>query len=279
VKDVPKDILEKAAKDLGHELKVELIKRGQIGIMFLSRVYGPDVWYGDTNSCCDLPRQLSKFHVCQPFPPSVTAMEKLVEKAFAYSMSDMNTPIMGPLCQKALRGTKFEFKNLHGVWNIDHDKDDQYPNEHCPWMDEYAHTALPEFDVVSFHQWAEGDQDPLSPPLCMPWKPPAPTNPPVYCQGVMYSDPKNCMSKRPRYRTLRINPELLLTSDRAMFSGSSTQQVEPRIELLEVMTVTDGSLTIQPERRVDNTPGVTTVWDISDPTPHVEVDVWEFPEL
>lgn len=149
----------KASDMVGLKLDVELIERGREGITFLARMYGPHVWYGDTNSCCDLPRQLSKLHTTVSLPPNVTPIEKLLEKARAFYLTDANTPVLGPLVSKIV--------SLHGeilmttktklmrAWNSDLDVEVQYPNVEAEWMQDYAARALGDlgFDFELFERW------------------------------------------------------------------------------------------------------------------------------
>jgi len=61
---------------------------------FLARVYGPGVWNGDADSCCDFVRTVSKF--CDIDASAPHPAYRLYEKAYAASLNDANTPIFGP---------------------------------------------------------------------------------------------------------------------------------------------------------------------------------------
>jgi len=165
----------RAATMLGLKLDVELIAQGNEGITFLSRMYGPHVWYGDTNSCCDLPRQLAKLHTTVSLPPNVTPLEKLLEKARAFHLTDAKTPILGELVSKivSLHGPIAMNKKTASIraWNSDTPSDVQYPNQNDGWMDAYAIRALEPFgfDFELFHGWLSSItsvEQTLSPPLC-----------------------------------------------------------------------------------------------------------------
>lgn len=92
VADIPPEGMKSAARLIGQELTVETVKHGDLGIKFLSRYYGPHVWFGNLDSVCDVPRMIAKFHTCVALPPKVTPERKLSEKLRALSLTDWNTP-------------------------------------------------------------------------------------------------------------------------------------------------------------------------------------------
>ena len=178
----------------GQVIKAEKVMRGQIGVQFLARNYGPNVWFGDPNSCCDLPRQLSKFHATVCLPPTVTPVDKLLEKCRGYFCSDRNTPIMGALVRRALtladEATVDPLDDPLGLrsWSTRVALEDQYPNTPDDWMTDYALTVLPDFDYGAFYCWlfqAREVKDLLSPPLCCEPKPPVPSAPVVVDDAVV----------------------------------------------------------------------------------------------
>jgi len=174
--DVDPSLYTKASDLLGLKLDVELITRGCEGITFLSRKYGPHVWYGDANSCCDLPRQLTKFHTTVQLPPNVTPLEKLLEKARAFFLTDKNTPILGELVSKitSIHGSDIEMKDSTvriRSWNSLFPKEVQYPNDDQGWMESYSEHSLGKFgfDFELFRKWLKSVtclDDFLTPPLC-----------------------------------------------------------------------------------------------------------------
>jgi hypothetical protein len=165
----------KAAEDMGLKLETETLPAGSFGVTFLARMYNPFVWTGQPDSCCDLPRQLSKFHVTTNLPQNVSPTQKLLEKARAFVLSDSNTPILGQFVQKVLELQAREEhplaseEHLRGmfVWFSDHDKDVHYPNENVDqWMDTYASSF--DFNRDAFEEWVSGLktlEDCLNPPL------------------------------------------------------------------------------------------------------------------
>jgi hypothetical protein len=147
---------EKAARIMGQVLTVERVKRGDMGVSFLARRYGPDVWWGDNNSCCDIKRQLAKFHVTTRLSSKITPQVKLREKAYAFSLTDSNTPIIGWFVQQVLYYypvSKSCYGNVLGIWNSDIDKPDHYPNEEAEWMLDLVSKELPTFNVSGFVDW------------------------------------------------------------------------------------------------------------------------------
>jgi hypothetical protein len=94
-----------ACKSVGQVLEYEFVKVGDPGVNFLARYYTRDVWYGDINTCCDLKRQIIKFHLSSPLANSVTPLEKLKQKAISFNLSDGNSPLFGPYCKRVLELT------------------------------------------------------------------------------------------------------------------------------------------------------------------------------
>lgn len=151
----------RTAKGVGQKLDLERVEKGGFGINFLARRYGPGVWFeGGLDSCCDIVRQLSKFHVTVNLPAHVTAAQKLQEKAFAFSLTDSNTPILGDFVKRVLAIyplKKDEFTNALGIWGVATEDGTQYPNANVgDWMDDYVNSVLPEFDYVGFREWLAG---------------------------------------------------------------------------------------------------------------------------
>jgi len=172
--DVDPKTYERAARMVGQELTISLVRCGSLGIKFLARVYSPNVWFGDINSCCDLPRQLSKLHTTVAMHPTITPSMKLLEKVRSFSLTDYNTPIIGEICWSVVKahGSDIKFNpDLQPMasWLSNIPLDAQYPNELGDWLDDYCESALPEFDVARFREWlvnCRTVEDHLTPPLC-----------------------------------------------------------------------------------------------------------------
>jgi len=161
--DVDPDFLVKAAADVGQKMTMSVISRHQPGLSFLSRYYGPSVWEGDCNSMCDLTRQLVKFHVTTAMPSKISPLTKLVEKSMAFSLTDANTPVLGHFVQRVVELAQNTYvrqemsaDDLRALlpWGANVPREDQYPNDDCPWMWDYAVCALQpyQFDFRAWHE-------------------------------------------------------------------------------------------------------------------------------
>lgn len=152
---IPK-VAAKAAASVGQVLDIKVVKIGEPGVSFLARRYGPDVWYGDKNSCCDIRRQVAKFHTTVNLPGKVSKEQKLQEKAFSFALTDKHTPIIGEFVTRALEIFPLkstEFKNELRIWGVEMDANKQYPNEPAAWMDDIVAAELSDFDLSRFREW------------------------------------------------------------------------------------------------------------------------------
>lgn len=177
--DVAATTYRESAKMIGQELTAEPVKRGEFGVKFLARMYGPEVWFGDDNSCCDVPRQLSKLHVTVALPNNVTPADKLVQKCINLALSDSNTPILGELALKSLGLANVDYKNYSfdkrvevlRSWVTMFGAEVQYPNRRAEWMTSYVSSVLPNFDFKRFRRWLYNAltlDDVLRAPICQP---------------------------------------------------------------------------------------------------------------
>jgi hypothetical protein len=169
------------AASLGMKTTTEKVAKGELGIKFLARMYSPDVWNGSLASCCDMKRQLSKFHATTKLPSNVTCDLKLIEKARGFFLSDHNTPVIGELARKVMQLTTVSsngdevvssylnagedlvfdsgtMANIAARPVIDDyssrlvrnyaslaDPKDQYPNEDSGWMEDLLLREIPTF--------------------------------------------------------------------------------------------------------------------------------------
>jgi len=147
----------KTAAMFGQVLTLDTAKRptfqgnpreNEVPVTFLSRVYSPEVWQGDTSSCCSLERTLLKFHLT-PARGQMTdeqCTQKLIEKCVAYELTDANTPVIGDFIAKT-KEINNDYENQKKelleesdknklTWNaVSSDLDKQYPNQNCSsWM-------------------------------------------------------------------------------------------------------------------------------------------------
>jgi hypothetical protein len=173
--------LAQAATEVGQIIKAEVWPTGSLGVSFLARLFSPDVWYGDTNSCCDIRRQLMKFHVTVRLPPHVTPAMKLIEKARSFIQTDANTPIIGELCAKVLElasraqvdAVEYDQASMHPMKRWDSANGDlsvQYPNDNnANWMIAVLRRDLPTFSLEKFLIYiseCKSMDDILKAPLC-----------------------------------------------------------------------------------------------------------------
>jgi hypothetical protein len=125
---------------VGEAAKVE---RGTQGVTFLARQYGPTVFEGDSTSCCDLKRTMSRFLVT-PIR-DVSNAQILAEKARSAAGMDLNTPVFGAYLSKALELTRDQVDrpdlNLRH-YNAFRPPEEQYPNAQMDWMWDYAYSSL-----------------------------------------------------------------------------------------------------------------------------------------
>lgn len=142
VGDVPEAQIIRAARDVGFIMKTPTYTRGEVGVNFLARVYGPDVWNGDPTSMCSLRRQCEKFHLTPAVP--LSAADKLCEKAVSFSLTDSQTPVIGNLVTKVLKlRPGYVPSGLLSRYGDNHAIGEQYPNGYDDWMMQVAEEELP----------------------------------------------------------------------------------------------------------------------------------------
>ncbi len=154
--DVSVNSVIRSGRDVGFIVKAPFYERGETGVNFLARIYGPEVWHGDPNSMCSLRRQLEKFHMTQDLP--ISPEQKLYEKAFSFWLTDENTPVIGVYVNKVLELAN-NFKHTGSIvrfWD-QYPKDEQYINIYEDWMDQVMVMELEteSFDVAGFYREVE----------------------------------------------------------------------------------------------------------------------------
>jgi len=190
-----------AAGRVGLVLEAYSIPRGERGVTFLARYYSPEVWYGRTDSMCDIKRQLSKFHTTVRLPDNVPPEHKLVEKAMSYVSTDSNTPVIGEYCRRVLQLSSFRPKSLLGVgtWWSKFEQSAQYPNSNDgEWMDVELKIQFPEFDYDLFKRWldkVEKSAELLEAPLCAEPRPPSPVKVSVVVDNDTFYPPGDCLKE------------------------------------------------------------------------------------
>jgi len=156
----------KSAQRIGQVVEAEPVAKGQLGVKFLSRFYGPEVWYGDPNNCSDIKRIMSKIHLSQTLPPAITPAIKLHEKCRCLIMCDPHTPVLGPLCQRVcdlgnanVHGINYHTKYVDSVrmtlhtWNSQYATNVQYTNRDAEWMHTVLERDLEGIDEIKFITW------------------------------------------------------------------------------------------------------------------------------
>lgn len=155
--DMDGKCLEQAFKAWGLIMLSTFIPRGAEGVEYLARRYGPDVWFGDNNSTCDIKRQASKFHLTVCLPSNVTRERKLVDKAYAFWLSDARTPIIGDfvcrvkeLFPELWPDDESKWGNVTNQYMCSTAANAQYPNNVDLFGMDIVETQLPEFDYQTF---------------------------------------------------------------------------------------------------------------------------------
>jgi len=184
--DLPFEMLAKAGRMVGQEITGVVVRRGEMGVSFLARMYSPYVWWGDLNSCCDIPRQLCKFHVSTLMDPNIPATAKLLAKSLSFIHTDQYTPVIGELVSKAVQLRTAQDDKIQELWseqlaNIRYTEplasEGQYPNENDGWMDAYFQQSMPNFDLALFRGYLDRVRNldhMLTFPLCQDVEEPAP---------------------------------------------------------------------------------------------------------
>jgi hypothetical protein len=160
---------QRLASRLGQKLDIQMIDKGSSGIKFLNRFYGPYVWYGDPNSCCDINRAISKFHTTVNMTFLITPEQKLMDKAYAYWLSDRNTPLIGEFVTAVCGYLPYDytFKNLSGIYSAQYFESEQYVNLQAEWMMDVYIDQLPCEALETLFMWlhdVHNIKDMLSPP-------------------------------------------------------------------------------------------------------------------
>lgn len=154
---------QKASKILGYPIKIKVVDVGNT-VTFLGRYYKP--WDGNMNSCCDIPRQVSKLHLTVQ-SSDLNPVKKAVEKAMSFILTDGNTPIIGEWSKAVLDKYKQQAPDASADaarWWSQFASEDQYPNEPQDWYNEVVQVEYPQFQMDVFQ--AAIAIDPLSMPVC-----------------------------------------------------------------------------------------------------------------
>lgn len=146
-----------AAQHCGFVLLTDTFVRGQVGVNFLARIYGPHVWDGDTNSMCQPKRQLEKLHLTPQVP--LSQAQKMFEKATSFNLTDSQTPVIGHWCRAVNRVCKgFTSTGTLARFGDEYAPDEQYPNTYSEWMDQVINSELSLVDVESLKEYLDSAQ-------------------------------------------------------------------------------------------------------------------------
>jgi hypothetical protein len=206
---------EKVAMRYGQRLSAVVYNRGDIGVKFLARMYGPGVWSGRADSMCDFKRQISKVHTTGSLPKSVSAVDKLIEKMRCIYLTDSRTPVLGDLAtavlSKVARRDHFmkfgawpttmlieqdcskQLIRSERTWWGKFDFHDQFPNDVKDFAYDIINMQMPDFCFDTFRNWLSQCntlESFLTPPLCVPVTPPPPGVCAVVVEGTVVDKEK-----------------------------------------------------------------------------------------
>jgi hypothetical protein len=203
--DVEEEAFKTAAARVGQLATSDVYQRGDNGVNFLARIYGPGVWHGDENSCCDLPRQLQKFHLTVTCAPG-DELKKLAQKCVSFYLTDRNTPILGAFVTRYMQLSDTDadtfLLNEDASWTARlATSPNQYPNEDQGWMDAYARSSMPGVDVAALETFlaeARTPDDLLRPPCVYAPPPPPPPPADVVADGEVVRAPTKPSPEKPK---------------------------------------------------------------------------------
>jgi hypothetical protein len=189
--------LNSVAKAFGLRLELETIPRGR-PFQFLSRWFCP--WDGSLSSMCDLPRQMSKFHMTPVLP--MRPEDKLREKALSFYLTDSNTPIMGPFVRYCLEWLTLDPELPYDLdtrlcsWWARYDKTVQFPNDHEAWMDDVVQATYSEFNQAWLLEAIQDGRNPLQFPCCRDQDEQPPSKSRYVMSGDVHQSSKHAISER-----------------------------------------------------------------------------------
>jgi hypothetical protein len=170
--DIDPELIIKAANAFGQDYDTTTIQRGDLGVEFLNRQFGPHVWTGDVNSICNPLRALSKLWIAPVELKDPT--QRFAERFSGYYRTDKHTPVLGDIVLKA----HYIFGDRIGgelcSWDGFHPEDVQWPNQDSDWMLSVFHLFLPDFNFSKFDEWINSIDSAhperiFQAPLCIPF--------------------------------------------------------------------------------------------------------------
>jgi hypothetical protein len=157
--------LKRAAEWMGQDYEIEVVHRGEIGVNFLNRQFGPDVWTGDQNSCANPSRLLAKLWVgpaVLPYP-----LVRFAERISGYYRMDRNSPVIGAICRVAHELLGEHMDGVLMPWDGKHSLESNWPNEDSGWMGEVFRASVPDFHWERFETWIQQIWDTRDPELLL----------------------------------------------------------------------------------------------------------------
>ena len=152
--DVDPDALRVSAELVGQDYEISVIPRGEMGVEFLNRQFGPFVWEGDEDSMANPIRLLAKLFVGPKVLPD--PLERFAERASGYYRMDLNSPVIGEICWVAhqLLGDKTE--GVLMPWDGRHPTESNWPSlrsDGWGWKFDNFNKHIPDFDWDRFRHW------------------------------------------------------------------------------------------------------------------------------
>jgi hypothetical protein len=141
VANIDPDEATAVARIYGQKLVMEEHTPGSAGVTFLARLYGPNVWFGEPSSCCDIVRTLSKFHLTTQMDGDNVNI--WLTKTHCLGLSDARTP--GIKAMVRLHNLFWnDSRTVEGAMTWAGKTNTQYPNEDTDWMYDYVDEHHPE---------------------------------------------------------------------------------------------------------------------------------------
>ena len=190
--------LKRSSEMMGQKYEIVVINRGSIGVEFLNRRFGPDVWNGDPSSMANPSRLLAKLWTGPAH--LVAVLERFAERCSGYYRMDANSPVVGQIVRAAheLLGERVEGRLT--PWYGQFSRETNWPNEDSGWMIDVFNASIPDFDYDRFQAWidevyATGNAELLlQAPLCTA----AATTPPVAKQTCVIGDELHIVDPVPK---------------------------------------------------------------------------------
>jgi len=148
---VDPEALKKSSELMGQDYEIIVVHRGDVGVEFLNRRFGPDVWNGDGNSMSNPARLLSKLWVGPSKLPDV--LERFAERCSGYYRMDRNSPVIGEIVTAAHQLLGARVGGILCPWEGKFALESNWPNEDSGWMTGVFEASIPDFDWDRFREW------------------------------------------------------------------------------------------------------------------------------